>query len=56
MLRDFVGNGGGGVGGLVTAAIVNVSRVSGVVVVVDKKEETCRENEHTVSQVRSIHW
>lgn len=53
MLRDFVGNRGDGAGGFVTAAIINLSRVSGMVVVVDKKEETCQANKHTVSRIRS---
>lgn len=53
MLRDFVGNSGAGVGGFVTAAIINLFRMPGMVVVVDKKEETCQANKHTVSQIRS---
>lgn len=53
MLRDFVGNCGDGAGGFVTAAIINLSRMSGMVVVVDKNEETCQAIKHTVSQIRS---
>lgn len=52
VLRDFAVSGAEGVGGLVTAAVINLSLVSGVVVVVDKQEETCRANNHTVPQIR----
>lgn len=52
MLRHFAGNRGAGVG-FVAAAIINLSGVSGMVVVIDKEEEACQANKHIVSQIRS---